>query len=173
MSDNVCSEILVDVSFKVDPDSNEMYVETVFVVDSIFFEFVVVMAFILSVADIVEYLSEILMSDSVCSDIWVGNACKVVPDSNEMNAETVFVVDSIFVVFVVEMAFIFSVADIVEYFTEILMSDNVCSEILVDDACKVDPDSKEMFVETVFVVDSIFVVFVVEMAFIFWVADIV
>ena len=107
MSDNVCSEILVDVSFKVDPDSNEMYVETVFVVDSIFFEFVVVMAFILSVADIVEYLSEILMSDNVCSEILVDDACKVDPDSKEMFVETVFVVDSIFVVFVVEMAFIF------------------------------------------------------------------
>ena len=173
MCDMVCSAILVDDACKDVLGSNEINVDTVIVVDCLFVVFVVEMAFLSSVSDIVECFSEIIVIGNVSFAIVVDEAGKDVSDSNEMIVDTVLVVDNIFVGFVEEIAFIFSVAVIVECISEILIGDNVCSAILVDDACNEVLCSDEIIVETVFVVDSLIVVLVVEIVFIFSLADIV
>ena len=99
------------------------------------------MTVIFSVANIVECLSEISVIGHGSSAIKVDEACKDIRDSNKIIFENVLVVDSIYVMSLVVLAFILSVSDTEEWKSELLLSDNMCSTKLVEDACIDVPDS--------------------------------
>ena len=78
-----------------------MLFDTVFVVESKFVDIMEKLAFIFSVDGTVECITEKLVCDNVCSLNSVDDACKEVPESNEIIFDTVIFVDSIFVIIVV------------------------------------------------------------------------